>query len=423
MRVVVLDFETEFSDSYTLSKMTTESYIRDPRFKAHGAAIKWSKDHAAIWYDEPRLRQVLKNEDWSDVFLISHHAHFDHLILSHHYSVVPRMSGCTLSMARLLLGNHISVSLDSVRKEFGLPPKSTPYSLFKGKHWHELTPHEQTLVAEGACDECESIWQIFGILAKDFPPEEYEVVHHTIRMFTQPVLRADVNLLATIWEKEDREKRTRLRDLNVNDADLQSADRFAALLRAEGVEPETKPGKNGPIWAFAKTDRFMEELLEDEDDRIRALAEARVGAKSTLLQTRAETFGYMASRGALTVYLRMYGAHTTRWSGGDGCLTSDTQILVFDYQKGLTKKRIVDILKDDLVWDGEDFVEHDGVAFQGFKKVIEHDGIRGTEDHIVFDVSGKKISLATAVKSGTRIMDCREPSSREVETAWKGKAK
>ena len=40
MRFVVLDFETYFADDFTLSKMSTEAYIRDPRFVAHGAAIK-----------------------------------------------------------------------------------------------------------------------------------------------------------------------------------------------------------------------------------------------------------------------------------------------------------------------------------------------------------------------------------------------
>jgi hypothetical protein len=146
--------------------MTTEAYIRDPRFQVHGAAIKWWKDHEARWYDEPALRYVLSQEDWSDVFLICHHAHFDGLILSHHYGVVPAMYGCTLSMARLLLGNHISVSLDSVRKEYGFHPKRTPYNLFRGKHWGGLDQPTRDLVAEGACDEVNSIWIIFGKLIR-----------------------------------------------------------------------------------------------------------------------------------------------------------------------------------------------------------------------------------------------------------------
>jgi DNA polymerase len=297
--------------------------VRHEWFEAHGAAIKWSRDAPARWYDERQLREVLKNEDWSDVMLVAHHMQFDGLILSHCYGVVPKHYGCTLSMARLLLGNHISVSLDSVRKQFGFPEKRTPYGLFKSKKWKELDDQTRTLVADGACDECESIWKLFGLLSKQFPAEEYQVVDTTLRMFVNPVLRADTELLATIWEKEEREKSIRLADLGVSAADLQSSERFAALLRHEGIEPETKEGgerKDGTraiIYAFAKTDYFMEELLEHENPRVRALAEARIGQKSTLMQTRAETLGWMANRGPLCVYLRYAGAHTTRWSGGD----------------------------------------------------------------------------------------------------------
>lgn len=317
MNPIVIDFESFYSDDFTLSKLTTESYIRDPRFEAHGAAIKWSPNHNAKWYAEKELRYVLAEHDWSDSFVICHHHQFDGLILSHQYNVQPAKRGCTLSMARLMLGNHIGVSLDSVRTHFGLQLKRTPYNLFKNRHWNELDPTTQEMVADGCCDEVESIWKIFCILAKDFPPEEYEVVDTIMRMFTQPVLRADVDLLAKIWERERDQKDARYAALGIDSAELQSADKFIALLEEEGVEIEYKNGKNGPIPAIAKNDDFMCNLLEDENDRIRGLAEARIGAKSTGMQTRAATLGWMAGRGPLCVYLRYAGAGTLRPSGGD----------------------------------------------------------------------------------------------------------
>ena len=162
MQVVVIDFETHFDrSSYTLSKMSTESYIRDARFEAHGAAIKWQHNIPARWYPEKELRHVLKEQDWFDIFLIAHHMAFDGLILSHHYGVFPKMLGCTLSMARLMLGNHLSVSLDQVRKHFGMPLKTTPYDQMTGKYWREMSPTVQQIVADGCCDEVESVWIIF----------------------------------------------------------------------------------------------------------------------------------------------------------------------------------------------------------------------------------------------------------------------
>lgn len=319
MIVLVSDWETHFdSKTYTLSKMSTENYLRDPRFDPHGCALMFPPEPPR-WYSKHEIAGVLSKIAWNDTFIIHHHAQFDSGIESFHYDIKPKMVGCTLAMARLLIGNHLSVSLDSVRKHFNMPAKRTPYHLFDGKHWNELTPAVQNQIAEGACDEVESIWKIFQLLAKDFPPEEYEVVDTTIKMFTQPTLRGDTALLADIWTKEETKKATRLADLKVTEADLQSANRFAQLLRDEGEEPDVKDGKNGEIYAFAKTDDYMRNyLLEHENERVRALAEARLGVKSTLMQTRAETLGWMASRGPMPVYLRYCGAHTTRWAGGDG---------------------------------------------------------------------------------------------------------
>ena len=326
MRMVVADWETyyrtkdtELDPAFTLSKMSTESYVRDPRFKAHGVAIKWSADTLAHWYTEPQARYVLAQEDWSDTFMVHHHAQFDSLIESHHYNVHPARVGCTLSMARLLLGNHLSVSLDSVRKHFGILPKSTPYQHMDGRYWEEMSRDIQEQVAEGACDEVESIWKIFHLLMQQgFPPEELKVIDTTVKMFTEPVLKADSELLAKIWEDENTKKADRVAALQVDPAELRSNDKFIALLQAEGIEPEYKQGKNEQIPAFAKTDDFMRGLLEHDNERVRTLAEARLGEKSTLMQTRAATLGWMASRGPLAVYLRYAGAGTLRVSGGDG---------------------------------------------------------------------------------------------------------
>ncbi len=320
LQMVCLDAETFFDpdSGYTLSKMSTESYIRDPRFEAHGAAIKWQHNIPAKWYPEKELRYVLKEHDWSNTFLIHHHANFDGFILSHHYGVRPKLYGCTLNMARLLLGNHIGVSLDSVREQFGIPLKKTPYNLFRGKHWHELDQATQELVGDGACDEVESIWCVFCEMARTFPPAQLEVVDILVRMFVNPVLVGDAAFFGKVWEAEALKKQTLLQTLGVTEADLQSADRFASLLREQGVEVETKEGKSGKdIPCFAKTDQFMKDLVDSEDDIVSNLAQARLGVKSTIQQTRAATLGWTTSRGALPVYIRAYGAKTTRPSGGD----------------------------------------------------------------------------------------------------------
>ena len=423
MNIITLDFETHFSDDYSLSKMTTESYIRDPRFEAHGCAIKFSPDLPAKWWNGPELPELFAQIKWNEQAVLCHHYQFDGFILNHHYGVRPRFAFDTLSMARLLLGNHMSVSLDSVRKHFGIAPKTTPYGLFKNKHWGDMPPDVQNLIAAGACDEVESIYEIFKKLAKDTPPEEFEVIDTVVRMFTEPVLKADIDMLAKVWTDEAERKQAMMQKLGVSEADLQSSERFAQLLRDAGVEPEmkqgkvsTKTGKSKENFAFAKTDDFMRDLLESDNDEVRTLAEARLGVKSTIMQTRAETLGWMAHRGSLCVYLRYAGAGTLRVSGGDGCLTADTRVLTLDISGMPKYKNIVDVLVTDLVWDGEEFVEHDGVAFSGYKEVISWNGVSGTPDHQV-RCGETWQSLSEAIRAETPILDCREPTTWEVEIA------
>lgn len=321
MRFLVLDFETYFEPkTYTLSKMTTEEYIRDPRFEVHGAAVKWVGGDPAIWLAGPSLNSFLASVDWSDTALICHHFQFDGLILSHHFNVHPKLRCCTLSMARLMIGNHISSSLDSVRNYFGIAPKVTPYGLFANKHWYEMGDYVRHHVATGAMDEAESIEKIFIALMKwGFPPSELEVVDITMQMFTEPTLIGDLDELNKVWTGERDRKQSMLDQLGVTIDQLMSADKFAKLLTDYGIEPGVKYNQKGEeIYAFAKTDDFMRELQESGDDYLAALAEARLGTKSTLVQSRAERIGYMASRGSLCIYLAYAAAHTTRWGGGDG---------------------------------------------------------------------------------------------------------
>lgn len=318
MQIICLDFETLFDQEFTLSKMTTEEYIRDARFSAHGVSIKWGKNHEPKWYTHDEFAYLAKQEDWSKYGIICHHAHFDSLILSHHYGVFPAKHFCTLSMARLVHGNHVSVGLESLAKLYNKSPKTVPYNEMRGKRWHEMPPYLQQKVADGANHDVQLTWDLFGELIKEFPPEELEVIDSTIRMFVEPVLRADTTLLAKVWQDEDTKKKKNLAVLNVSKEELQSAEKFATLLRAEGVEPGLKENPKGEmIYAFAKTDQFMRDLLEHEDDRVRTLAEARLDQKSTFMQTRSEAIGWMASRGPLCVYYNYAGAHNLNWSGGD----------------------------------------------------------------------------------------------------------
>lgn len=318
MQFIVIDFETYFDQDFTLKKLTTEAYIRDVRFEVHGAGIQWP-DGLRVWYDAADLPEMFQQIDWDNTACLAHHAHFEGLILSHHYNRRPRVWLDTLPMARLILGNHVRVGLEHLATLFKLAPKSVPYDLFKGQHWQELAPSVRCLVSDGCLHDLGLTWDIFQQLLPAFPTEELEIVDMTIRMFTEPLLEGDVPALQLIQANEAARKQGMLDRLQVTAADLGSDEIFATILRTRfDIEPETKITAKGNIkYAFAKTDPFMVDLLEDADEELQTFAEARIGIKSSIDQTRAGRLEGMARRGPLAVYLTPYAAHTTRWGGGD----------------------------------------------------------------------------------------------------------
>jgi superfamily II DNA or RNA helicase len=64
---------------------------------------------------------------------------------------------------------------------------------------------------------------------------------------------------------------------------------------------------------------------------------------------------------------------------------------------------IEDVTTHMKVWDGVEFVSHDGVIFNGFKPVIEYAGLRATENHKVLTKSGWE-TIAECKKNGTPIV-------------------
>ncbi len=310
--MIILDFETYFDTEYSLKRMTTEEYVRDPRFKIHCVAVVTETERKVF------TENFSENlAPYMDDFVVCHHSQFDGLILSHHLGLYPKFWGDTLSMARALLQNLKSHSLESLAKYFGLPEKSIDYNAFRGIR--DLDDSTMQMLTEGCIHDAELTYEIASKLLIDFPIPELQVVDLNIRMFTEPCLCLDVEHVTQELEKVKLAKAAALENLGITKEDLQSAAKFSSILESYGIVVPTKTSpKTGKIMpALAKTDEGMKALLEHEDEVIAALAAARLGQKSTLMESRCERFLSMFSRGYMPVYLKYHGAHTGRFSGGD----------------------------------------------------------------------------------------------------------
>jgi DNA polymerase bacteriophage-type len=319
-RILVIDFETRWDrKDYTLSKMTTEQYIRDERFKAFGMCMKFLNDEEpAEWVPHDRIPDVLKTYNWNNTAVLAHNAQFDVAILSWVYGVKPCFVFDSLSMARALRGIEVGNSLAKLADEYGLPPKGNAVHSTDGLL--ELTPEIEKELADYCAHDTYLCEEVFKRLVQGYPAKELRLIDMTLKMFTNPVLDLDKEMLSEAIEEERTKRHALLNKLGIEETALASNQQFADVLQSMGVEPPTKVSKTTgrKTLALAKNDALFQALLNSDNEDVALLCEARLAVKSTLERTRAQRFLDIASRGSLPVPLNYYGAHTGRWSASKG---------------------------------------------------------------------------------------------------------
>jgi DNA polymerase len=324
--LIVLDFETAWDKKeYTLSKLSTEAYIRDKRFKAWGLSWKYYGEGVAQWVSHRDIPAFFQSIDWSKTGALAHNAQFDIAIMSWVYGHIPCFIVDSLSMARALRGVEVGNSLRRLAEQFGLPPKGDAIHSTDGI-LDTLPLHVERELAEYCNHDVFLCEGVFDNLLPGYPASELRLIDLTLRMFVDPVLKLDPHMLTVAIEEERVKREGLLNRLGVVDKDLASNDKFATLLRSLGVEPPLKkkkptpktPNPEGMIFAFAKNDAMFQALTNSDNEDIALLCEARLAVKSTLERTRAQRFLDISQRGTLPVPLNYYGAHTGRWAASRG---------------------------------------------------------------------------------------------------------
>lgn len=373
-KVVTLDFETYFDNDYTLKKMSTSEYVRDPRFKAHMVGIKIGRKKTVVVHHK-HIQAALNRIDWNIYAMAAHNTLFDGLICSHHYGVIPTFYIDTLAMARGLYGNEIGAGLDEVAQYLNKGSK-TPDILEKTRGVLEFPPDLKAETTIYCGNDVDLTFDILVDMHAITPGTEMKLINMTTRMFCDPVLLVDRPRVQIELDREIKEREDMLMSIDVSnfpDKSLKvverslpdkekrilkakkivgSGEKFADLLRAEGIEPpvkispswlEKKPEDRDPnkkwAYAFAKDDAAFIELPTridlwaphlDRDnvkhlpeivkiqDRVQALVDVRIAVKSTTNLTRAQRFLNASEDGcSLPVGYAYARAHTYRWGGNN----------------------------------------------------------------------------------------------------------
>lgn len=332
------DAETFYDtkDKYSLAakSFTMQEYIEDERFEE----IMWAVGEVGTPEDQIQLRigglQDLEHAyNWDNVVLVAQNAQFDAAILNDRYGINPRRVLCVMAMCKALGIDKItgSVSLANLCKFFGLPDKGTEVVLANGKRLADFTPPELQAYG-GYC--IGDVWRqnkIFEIV-RPFITKEESLWHSLVnKMYSDAKLSLNLDLLQeSLMEIRSRRVAqqqalcTMLGFESIEEVKkyLGSSNKFADLLREEGVEPPMKisPRTGKPTFAFAKSDEGFNALLEHSNERVRLLVETRLGVKSNTEEKRTERMIKLAQlpSGRFRIPHKISGAHTHRLSGVDG---------------------------------------------------------------------------------------------------------
>lgn len=242
MDLITVDFETYYDKDFSLRKMTTEAYIRDPRFEVVGVGVKVN-NNATEWASgtHEELKEYLHTFDWGTSVLLCHNTLFDGAILSWLFDVHPRVLADTLCIARALHGVEVGGSLHALTQRYGLGTKGTEVLDAIGKRRLDFSDAELDKYGDYCINDVELTYKLFNVMGRGFPKNELRLIDCTLRMFVEPVLELDLGLLEQHLEDTKQIKEDLITSSGVTKKELMSNPKFAELLEGLGVIPPTDP--------------------------------------------------------------------------------------------------------------------------------------------------------------------------------------
>lgn len=154
---------------------------------------------------------------------------------------------------------------------------------------------------------------------------------------------------------------------------------------------EAPPGKRFIVADFSAIEARVIAWLAGEEWEMKAFAEG----KDIYCATASAMFGVPVVKHGVNGELRQKGKVAVL-----ACL-AEGQLVLTD--KGLIP--IEKVTKDMKVWDGQQFVHHDGVIYKGERKVITYEGLTATPDHLVWiEGNDRPVHFIEAAQSGAHLL-------------------
>lgn len=259
MDIYTIDFETYYDSDYTLTKLKTEEYVRDPRFEVHCVGISRNGGEP-ICVPKPQIEAVFAKIPWHAVGVLCQNTLFDGFILAERYGIRAQFYFDTKAIFNREYP-HEKATLYNIAKVLRLYTQKGEMSS-KGMHYADFTPQQLAAHMNYCKDDCRATWQAWQKLKGSMNLMELQLIDLTIKWFCFPQLILDPvplleemaaeharknELLTKIAEMEEvtaGAKTTKaLAALSVNDRakkSLMSNPQLAAILEQLGVDVPIK---------------------------------------------------------------------------------------------------------------------------------------------------------------------------------------
>lgn len=461
MDILTLDFETYYDTEYSLRNMTMVAYIMDGRFQPilMSYALNDEPVKCAVGFKE--IKTVLDQFDWSKLVVNAQNTQFDGSILALRFGKTAAYYTDTMAMARVT-GAHIfeGASLKAIsnvlqRVGYKVPPKGTTVQSAKGMHLYGMYSDKPYLAISTAMDadaveqghqllqqyiqycndDVELARNAFKYFSSQITPDEMKFGDMILKCYIKPSTFLDLpTIQQEIARIEERDKNRAEHiankyfegSISALRATCRSAKKFTEFLKEQGGVLLSELGVNeddteGILYRFAIPERYSEkkgvvepcysksfskmiDMCDHHDPDVAELFQIKLDMTSSIEMSRAKRFESIAKLNVGFGFpYAVSGAHTHRLGG---CFIGSTILLVRN-KKNLNFAsefiQMKDLTLDYLVWDGQAFVEHEGLICKGKQRVIAHDGLIGTPDHVVFTHKRQQVTLQYAKDNKIRL--------------------
>lgn len=237
MNYITIDFETYYDKKYSLSKLTTEEYIRSDEFEVIGVAVKIN-DKTPTWFTsrvkdnaihDELVKEFLHYADIGNSVVIAHNAMFDGAILSWIYGIRPKYLIDTMLISRGMRGANARHSLKVLAEDLGVGQKGTEVLDAIGRRRLDFSIDELNNYGDYCKNDVELTKRIFDKMMP-VPSKELQLMNLTLKMFTEPEFEVDVPLLETHLKNTIANKEALLKNSGYDKKTLMSNPKFAEVL-------------------------------------------------------------------------------------------------------------------------------------------------------------------------------------------------